>query len=337
MHLQPPALLSIVVPLFNEESNIEALHRRLKQIEMRLKPTRTEIIFVDDCSQDRTWAVVSGLSRQHENVRSIRFAKNSGSHAAIMAGLVASSGDCAMFLAGDLQDPPELIPEMFEKWRQGTGIIWASRQQVPGQKRRDSFFSFLYWQLAHYQTGGSLPKRGVDFFLVDRKVIEAIAPGRHGRAPIFQMVADTGFKSAVVYYTKAERAGGKSGWTLKKKVALVFETLLFSPLALRAFTAAGAALVAFGTLGAIALLTLWLVTGIQLPVVALVLSIFSLLIGLQMTMLGLVGECVFLALKEGRSAPRYVVSELANFPQNPQESAPALVPVAEPFAAGLGR
>ncbi|HEY9871006.1 MAG TPA: glycosyltransferase family 2 protein, partial [Candidatus Obscuribacterales bacterium] len=288
MHVQAPALLSIVVPLFNEESNIEALYGRLKQIEKRLQPTRTEIIFVDDCSQDRTWALVSGLCRQHENVRSIRFAKNSGSHAAIMAGLVACGGDCAMFLAGDLQDPPELIPDMLDKWRQGTGIVWAARQQVPGQKRRDSFLSFLYWRLAHYQTSGSLPKRGVDFFLIDRKVIEAIAPGRHCRAPIFQTVADTGFKSAVVYYTKAERAGGKSGWTLKKKVALVFETLLFSPLVLRAFTAGGAALAGFGILGVIGLLTLWLVTGTQLSGVALALSVLSLLTGLQMTMLGLV-------------------------------------------------
>lgn len=337
MRIQAPALLSIVVPLFNEESNIEALYGRLRQIEKRLQPIRTEIIFVDDCSQDRTWALVSDLARQNENVRSIRFAKNSGSHAAIMAGLVASSGDCAMFLAGDLQDPPELIPDMLDKWRQGSGIVWAARQQVPGQRRRDSFFSFLYWTLAHYQTSGSLPKRGVDFFLIDRKVIETIAAGRHGRAPIFQTVAETGFKSAVVYYPKAERAGGKSGWTLKKKVALVFETLLFSPLALRAFTACGAVLVGIGLLGAIGLLTLWLVTAGTLPVVALVLCVMSLLTGLQMIMLGLVGEYLFLALKEGRRAPRYVVAELANFPRNPQSSVPALVPPAEHFEAVLSR
>ena len=163
-------LLSVVVPLFNEESNIAALQTRLQQIEQQLSPVKLEIIFVDDCSQDKTASLISDLCHRHDNLRLIRFAKNSGSHAAIMAGVAASSGDCVMFLAGDLQDPPEIIPEMMEKWRNGNSIVWAVRAAVIGRKRQDSFFSSLYWLLVHYLTDLPIPAQGVDFFLIDRLV-----------------------------------------------------------------------------------------------------------------------------------------------------------------------
>lgn len=315
MPARPEPLLSIVVPLFNEESNIASLFARLCNIEKRLSPTRVEIIFVDDCSQDATPILVKDLCEQNSNLRLIRFAKNAGSHAAIMAGIANSSGDCTMFMAGDLQDPPELIPEMLEKWKQGAGIVWAIRKVEPG--RRDKLFSTLYWKLAHYQTNGALPKNGVDFFLIDRKAVEAIAPSSQCNAPIFQVVAQTGFRSASVYYTKADRAGGKSGWTLQKKFALVFETLLFSPLPLRAFTVVGAVLSAVGLLGIIGTIAVYAAFASSLNMFAciatLLLVAVTFLAGIQMVMLGLVGEYVFFALKEARRAPRYVVAEKVNF------------------------
>lgn len=315
MPAHPETLLSIIVPLFNEESNIASLYGRLRNIEKRLSPIRVEIIFVDDCSQDATPILVKDLCAQNPNLRLIRFAKNAGSHAAIMAGLAGSTGDCAMFLAGDLQDPPELIPDMLEKWKQGAGIVWAIRKTEPG--RRDKLFSTLYWKLAHYQTNGALPEGGVDFFLVDRKAVEAISPSSQCNAPIFQVVAQTGFRSASVHYSKANRAGGKSGWTLRKKLALVFETLLFSPLTLRAFTIAGVVLSAAGLLGIFATIAAYAAFASSFNFIAalatLLLVAVVLLAGLQMVMIGVVGEYVFLALKEARRAPRFVIAEAVNF------------------------
>lgn len=315
MPARPETLLSIIVPLFNEESNVASLYARLRNIENRLSPTRVEIIFVDDCSQDATPIIAKDLCAQDPNLRFIRFAKNAGSHAAIMAGLANSTGDCAMFLAGDLQDPPELIPEMLERWKQGNGIVWAIRKAEPG--RRDRLFSTLYWKLAHYQTNGGLPDGGVDFFLVDRKAVEAIAPSSQCNAPIFQVVAQTGFRSASIHYTKANRAGGKSGWTLKKKFALVFETLLFSALTLRVFTALGAVMSVAAVFAGVGTFSAYLAftpqfSGLMCAVILAIVAVafFS---GLQMVMIGLVGEYLFLALKEARRAPRYLVAEKVNF------------------------
>lgn len=308
----PKTLLSIVVPLYNEESNINSFYKRLKQLEQKLSPIELELILVDDCSQDKTAALARELCLEDKNVRLIRFAKNSGSHAAIMAGVVASRGDCVMFLAGDLQDPPEIVPELLHQWRSGNSIVWAARKELIGAKKKDSFFSSMYWLMVHYCTRLPIPRTGVDFFLIDRKVAEAVAPRHHCNVPYFQLVAETGFKSTVVYYTKASRAGGKSGWTLKKKLTLVLETLLFSPTALRAFTASGMVFAVLGVLTALVTLACAVITATLPSQFSLMLSAMSFFSGLQMTMLGFVGEYLYVTLKEARKAPRYVIAETVN-------------------------
>ncbi len=313
MRAEQATILTIVIPLYNEESNIKGLFVRLKQLEERLRPVGLEIVFVDDCSQDQTVNLVKELCRQNENVRLISFAKNSGSHAAIMAGVVASNGDCVMFIAGDLQDPPEIIPELLEKWRAGDSIVWAARTEVLGQKRQDTFFSSMYWLMVHHLNHLPIPKTGVDFFLIDRKVVEAIAPRHDCNIPYFQIVAETGFKTGIVYYSKANRGGGKSGWTLKKKLLLVLDTLLFSPVPLRAFTALGAALAVTGGLSAMIAGIAHFVLGAAVDLFLLIWIAMSFFCGLQMTMIGLVGEYLLLTLKESRRAPRYVVAERVNF------------------------
>jgi polyisoprenyl-phosphate glycosyltransferase len=312
--------LSIVVPLFNEESNIKSLYAELRQAEQRLMPIRLEIVYVDDCSQDQTAALVRDLCSQHDNVKFIRFAKNSGSHAAILAGIAASSGDCVMFLAGDLQDPPKLIPQMLDEWRKGFGIVWGARTEESLQRKKDSLFSRLYWQAIYVITNGAMPKTGVDFFLIDRKVADVISPQCNRSVPFHLLVAETGFKTAVVRYEKRDRAGGKSGWTLKKKLMLVLETMLFSPHALRLLSVVGFALTAMGLLGLVlaGFSALFGAVAATALVVLLGLCFFS---GLQMVTLGLVGEYLFLNLKETRNAPRFVIAERVNFSSRKDEPA----------------
>lgn len=327
-------LLSIVVPLFNEESNVKSLYAELRQVEERLKPDRVEIVYVDDCSQDQTAALVRDLCSQHENVRLIRFAKNSGSHAAILAGIAESSGDCVMFLAGDLQDPPRLIPQMLTAWRGGAGIVWAARTEESLQRKKDSLFSRLYWQAVYYLTGGAMPKTGVDFFLIDRKVADVVAPQCNRSVPFHLLLAETGFKTAVVRYDKRERAGGKSGWTLKKKMMLVLETILFSPHALRLLSIMGFALVALGLAG-LATALIAAVFGVMCNSLVVILSSLSLFSGLQMITMGLVGEYLFLNLKETRNAPRFVIAERVNFGRSAEQPAAPTFAAARPPQAAI--
>jgi dolichol-phosphate mannosyltransferase len=220
--------LSIVIPLFNEELNVNLLFERLQNLRAKLQGTSTEIIFIDDGSQDQTYECVKALCRSNENVRLIRLSSNCGSHVAIMTGLKAAHGQATIFMAGDLQDPPELILDMLKHWQSGYKIVWAARTQIENQQAKDRMFSTLYWTIVHYVSGIKLPKTGVDFALIDQAVIEAMTQHWTFHTPIFLSIAETGFPSTVIYYQKAARHGGKSGWTLSMKLALVGRTLLYS-------------------------------------------------------------------------------------------------------------
>ena len=309
-------LLSIVVPLFNEASNIEVLFERIKRLESKLvnqirNPFRVEIIFVDDGSKDGCFAKASNIAGFDPNVRLVRFCNNAGSHAAIMAGMQEARGDCAIFLAGDLQDPPELIVDMLKHWHQGLGIVWAARTSIEGQKSKDRWFSTTYWRMVNFITGMNLPDGGVDFFLIDRQVINLITAQAHRHAPIFLLVAETGFPSTVVFYKKAQRQGGKSGWTLKKKLMLTFETMLFSFKPVRLMSLLGLSITALGIMSAFILATLSL-TGSNIHFSLPIIDAIAIIGGLQMVLIGLIGEYVNLNLKETRSVPRFIVAEKIN-------------------------
>ncbi|MBI4533439.1 MAG: glycosyltransferase family 2 protein [Candidatus Melainabacteria bacterium] len=309
--------LSIVIPLFNEESNVNALYARLKMLTRQLAPCQVEVVFVDDHSHDKTFDVVSTLCHQNRNVRLLRLARNSGSHAAIMAGFEIASGQAVLFMAGDLQDPPELIAKMIKEWQKGHRIVWAARTQVKGQPVRDRLFSCLYWQLACYLANARLPASGVDFALLDRQVVEAVLAQRNRQAPIFLLIAETGLKPSVVAYMKQPRAGGKSGWTLRKKLALVVETLLFSVVPIRIMTVAGAVLVLLSVICGICL-GLTVATTTNAPhVMTLIVVSTTILAGLQMATTGVIGEYLYLNMKEGRRVPRYIIERALNVLQAP--------------------
>src|SRR5437660_2320621 len=139
--------LSIVIPVFNEEAVIPALIERLRSFVARLTPLVTEIILVDDHSTDRSLELLKEVCSTDPRFRYARLAKNSGSHVAIIAGLAEARGECAVFLAADLQDPPELIPRMLELWRAGNQVIWAVRDQRHGVARFDLFLSNAFYRL----------------------------------------------------------------------------------------------------------------------------------------------------------------------------------------------
>lgn len=224
-----PVLLSIVLPLFNEEGNLPILFERLLDLRERVSPIQVEVILVDDGSTDTTFACGSELCRKFDFVKLLRFEANSGSHAAISAGLAESAGDCAVFLAGDLQDPPHLIPDMLQRWTEGDSVVWAARTWVERKKCIDVGFSFCYWTLVSLITGASLPSSGLDFALMDKSIVDALRPIAQSQCPLFlKILFLKDFKSSVVRYTKSARHSGKSGWSLQKKLKLVLLTFVYA-------------------------------------------------------------------------------------------------------------
>ena len=293
-------LLSVVTPAFNEAGNLPVVHQRLAAV---LAGLEWEWIVVDDHSSDGTFGVVTAMVEQDPRVRGFRLARNSGSHTAIACGLDYARGEAAVVLAADLQDPPEAMPELLAHWRDGAQVVWAARESAP-------LASKAYYLAMRKITGmEGMPAAGADFFLVDRAVIEAFRLFREQHTSIFALIAWMGFRQSTVGYGKGPRLQGKSGWTLAKKAALLIDSITaFTSAPIRLMTYVGLVTAMLGFLYAAFVFVLALrgnpVQGwASLMVVVLVVG------GIQMLMMGVLGEYVWRALDETRRRPRYLIEE----------------------------
>ena len=299
-------MLSIITPAFNEAANLEAMRARLMAALAAAAVDDWEWLVVDDHSADTTFEVIRAMASAEPRVRGIRLSRNSGSHTAIACGLHYAEGDAAVMLAGDLQDPPELLQSLLERWRAGAQVVWASRRVQPGAAVHASFASAYYWIMRRVVGMTSMPERGADVFLLDYAVINAFRrfPERHGS--VFALITWMGFRQEFVEYDKQPRAAGRSGWTRRKKLQLVIDSVTgFSEAPIRACTYLGAGLLALAALLAVFGLARWMRTGSGN--LTLLVSAMSAFTGVQLVALGIVGEYVWRALEAARGRPPYLV------------------------------
>jgi polyisoprenyl-phosphate glycosyltransferase len=302
--------LSIVIPVFNEEAVIPALVERLRAFAGRLSPLVSEIILVDDHSSDRSPELLRELSQQDPRFRHCRLAKNSGSHVAILAGLAQTRGETAVFLAADLQDPPELILQMLEMWRSGNHVVWAVREEREGVSKVDVFLSNVFYHLLNLLGEVNLPPRGSDFALLDRKVIDALLQSAGSHPSIGGEIARLGFSQAQLGYTKEERIAGTTKWTLERKLkafADAFVSFSYAPLRVMSYLGMLCSLFGF----AYALLVIFLRLRNSAPVQGWSSLIVVVLVlgGVQMMMLGVLGEYLWRTLEAARRRPVYFLEE----------------------------
>ena len=298
--------LSVITPAWNEARNLPALYERLRPI-LDASGLTWEWIVVDDHSRDETFTAVQQLAALDPRVRGVRLARNGGSHAAIACGLHEARGGSAVVLAADLQDPPEVIPALVARWRDGVQVVWAARRQVPGATHASAFSRLYYWIMRRVVGMHEMPPAGADFFLIDRVVIDALRdlPERH--TSIFALITWLGFRRDQVEYDKHTRLHGVSGWTLRKKLTLVADSVTaFSDLPVAVcwwmalvLTSSGVAVAAAGAFG--------LSLGVLAPPHVLLLGAMLLLSGIGLAMLAALGEYVWRALDESRGRPRYVI------------------------------
>lgn len=297
-------MISIVTPAFNEAGNLQRLHARIAET-MATLGVDWEWIVVDDHSRDDTFAVIQGLSSTDPRIRGVRLARNSGSHVAIACGLRLTSGDAVVMMASDLQDPPETIAAMLDRWRRGAQIVWAVRRARPGDQSHARFAAAYYWIVRHVVGLRDMPAKGTDFFLADRRVVDAFRAFPERTTSLFNHLTWMGFKQEYVEYEKQPRTAGASGWTLSRKIRLVIDSVTaFSNAPLRWCAYFGAAMLAVA-----AVLT---VVGVRLlPELGggllLVLAVLFGLSGVQMLALAIVGEYVWSALAEARRRPQFVI------------------------------
>ena len=305
-------MLSIVTPAFNEALNLRELYARLTRT-MPAIGGEWEWLVVDDHSRDETFAIVEELSRQDMRVRGIRLARNSGSHIAITCGLHHADGDAVAMMAADLQDPPETLTELVERWRRGVQVVWAVRRHRPGERTHAGFASIYYWIMRRVVGMTEMPARGADFFLLDRVVVEAFRRHSERNVSVLALITSLGFRQEQVEYDKQPRVAGSSGWTLRRNITLVIDSITgFSALPLRLCAWAGVALVLMGIVVATAGVVLLPSLGAGL---LLLLGVMFGLSGVQLIALGIVGEYVWRVLDEARRRPLYLIEALVGEPR----------------------
>jgi len=302
--------LSIVIPVFNEEAVIPALLERLRGVADQLAPLAIEILLVDDHSSDRSPEMLRSVSLQDSRFRFARLARNSGSHIAALAGLAESRGQCAVFLAADLQDPPELIPRMIELWRSGHHIVWAVREEREGVSKFDVFLSNTFYRLLNLMGDVKLPPRGSDFALLDRKVIDALLRSTGSHPSIIGEIARLGFSQAQIGYTKERRVTGTTKWTLGRKLkAFADAFVLFSYTPLRAMSYLGVACSLSGFAYALLVIIVRLRSSVPVQGWSSLMVAVLVLGGVQMMMLGVLGEYLWRTLEAARRRPVYFLEE----------------------------
>lgn len=300
--------LSIIIPVYYNEMNLHDLYVDLKS-KVLDQVKSYELIFVDDGSMDESFQIIQSLKNEDKNIQYLKLSRNFGSHAAILAGLNVCTGNCAVMKTADLQEPSDMILEMFEKWKLGNNVVLAIRED-----RNDhivsNFFSNLYYKLIRRFVLKTMPLGGFDCFLIDRKVIEVLRTMDEKNTSLMGQILWAGFKTDKIYYTRLKREKGKSRWTLQKKIKLVIDSVLsFTHLPVRMMSIIGLTFF-FGSLAwALYLVFMKIYGDINLEgwTTLMVFNLFS--SGLILLMLGIVGEYLWRNFDASRSRPVYIVEE----------------------------
>jgi polyisoprenyl-phosphate glycosyltransferase len=302
-------MLSIIIPVYNEEESLPHLTSRLDALIDRLD-IEAEVWLVDDHSSDKSPQLLKRICQANPRYHYIRLAANSGSHVAILAGLKQAKGDCATMLAADLQDPPELIPTLLEKWREGYQIVWGVRAAREGVSRREIFFANLFYRLLNQFSNVKLPPTGADYSLLDRAVIDALLSSVGANPSIALEIARLGFSQIEIPYTKEERKYGVSKWNLRKKLnafADAFVTSSYMPLRFMSYI--GLVVSAFGFVYALVIVALRLAGIVGIDGWAALMVVVLVFGGLQMMMLGVIGEYLWRTLEHARQRPLYFIED----------------------------
>jgi len=304
------SVVSIIIPIYNEEENLPTLYQRLHRIADGSKD-EIEFIFIDDGSTDNSFKLLKDLSEKDPRVRIIRFSRNFGSHAGCLAGLMYSKGDACAFISADLQDPPEIINNLIDEWNKGYEVVIGVREW---EDKRRRLLPEVYYRLVRRFALPSMPREGTDLFLVDRKVVDSVIRIGEKNTSIFGLILWSGFRQTLIKYKKAPRFKGASKWTLGKKIKLFIDTFVsFSYFPIRLISLIGILFALMGFIYAIFIIFNRLFFSIPVEGWASLMVVLLLVSGVQMLMLGILGEYLWRNFDESRKRPVFIVDRMIGF------------------------
>jgi len=300
---------SIVIPVYNEEAVIVQTYQRLKKV-MDLTREPYELIFVNDGSFDHTTAMIKGFRDHDDAVKLITFSRNFGHQIAITAGMDYAQGAAVVVIDADLQDPPELILEMIEKWKEGYYVIYARRTERKGETLFKKLTARLYYRLLSVSTDIEIPTDTGDFRLLDRRVCEELKRLPEKNRYVRGLVSWVGFRQTSVEYVRDGRLAGETKYSLRKMIKLSLDGLTsFSYKPIRMANYIGGMLLFFGLIYLAGMLLSKISTASVISGWNLVIAMQLVLTGILLTMMGIIGEYIGRIYDEARNRPLYIVSE----------------------------
>ena len=304
--------LSIVVPCFNEEACLPELHRRISDAARAAVGSGYEIVLVNDGSRDSSWRVMQDLARNDERVVAINLSRNHGHQLALTAGLDLCSGERILIIDADLQDPPELLPEMMaEMDRQGADVVYAVRRARAGETAFKKGTAKLFYRLLSRMTDVEIPVDTGDFRLMSRRALDALLSLPEQARFIRGMVAWVGFRQVPLAYDRAERFSGATKYPLRKMMVFALDAVTgFSTAPLRMASHIGLWLVLFSMLLLVYIAFGWL-TGSAIQGWTSLMLVVVILGAVQMFVLGMIGEYLGRLYVEAKRRPLYIVSDIA--------------------------
>ncbi len=308
-HPRELGLLSVVTPMHDEQDNARLLYER---VAAALEGIEWELVVVDDGSRDATASVLTALAAEDERVKVLGLSRNFGHQAALTAGLEHARGDVVVMMDADLQDPPELIREMVDRWRTGADVVYAVRESREGETRTKIWTAHLFYRTMARMAQIELPVDAGDFRLMDRRALEVLLAMPERNRFLRGMTVWVGFNQTAVTYRRDPRTAGETKFTLRRMIRFSFDAISsFSYFPLQAATLLGFAISALAFLF-IPVIVYGRIKGQFVPGVSSTLVALLLLGGIQLITLGMIGEYVGRIYDEVKRRPLYVVKERIN-------------------------
>ena len=309
--------LSVIVPIYNEEANIIELHRRLTGVVEGMKLAGGyELIFINDGSRDQSLPMLRALAAHHPQVRYLDFSRNFGHQIAVTAGLDQARGEAVVIIDADLQDPPELIVDLYARFRQGYDVVYAKRRSRVGESQAKKLTAKVFYRILARITRISIPVDTGDFRIISRRVLLALRQMPEQHKFLRGQIAWVGFRQTFVEYDRAQRAGGETGYTYRKMLRFALDGITsFSDTPLKAATLMG-----FTVSGVAFLLMLYtlyarLVRQDYEPGWASLMMSILFLGGVQLIAVGVIGEYIARLSANVRQRPLYILAESDEGPQ----------------------
>ena len=304
-----PVDISVVIPVYNEEANIAALYDRLRSV-LDAMSVSYELIFVNDGSRDRSLNLLLALAARDKRLVYIDLSRNFGHQVAVTAGLDAARGDAVVIIDADLQDPPELIPRLYDKLPDGYEVVYAKRRSRRGESLAKKLTARLFYRILTAITRISIPVDTGDFRIISRKVVEGLKRMPEQHKFLRGQISWIGYQQTFVEYDRAERAGGGTGYTYRKMIRLALDGITgFSDAPLKAATLSGFAVSGVAFLVMLYTLYARFITRDYEPGWASLMMSILFLGGVQLIAVGIIGEYIARLSANVRQRPLYIVSD----------------------------